>query len=542
MLGDSELKHDEIEENTKQDGDEPKSDENTEENKISIQPTKIDDEVPGISDIIETSANSNDMEYDREVSGLQLMSGTRTLDAIESQEGEKTVPPPVNPKIPVIKEETAQEIEDKKRRRSSGTIKVGSQVPFADVIEHPGLPRLFQTEPPALIAYLVNRMNLLIDACFHGDDQNIACSNAYLILSSQNTRIMSAFLESDTFQMIGAELFMPEELNYSKVGRFVGILSGIVDQKPEEIIDHCGFLPRMVHHCYFPVVSSFLVKLCKDDPRLKNVHKYLINFGFHEMLYRELKSFQHVEYATEIEYYQSKGVYRIATIFKIISYAVSLKTMMKYFKTSTFLTECETIFHPNEHMIETEKWKLILALADENYASTLLNFLYAAVELLKQAVDGKFHMCHYYALLYLSQMLRFSSETPEVLIAFGFVPVLFKLVFNFQNNNYFVEAFRKVILSSLRREDIFMEIYHYIIPALLAISKDLTQINLTASIFYIVQVFENTRGELKYLDRELSVNPQYIEYLDSEYKIRTLIYENNYGESIRGQLGKLINS
>ncbi|EAY07371.1 hypothetical protein TVAG_204770 [Trichomonas vaginalis G3] len=482
----------------------------------------------------------NQFSLDKEVPEINLLGNQATIQTIAAKTEEKSVKLQGDTTTPATPPNASESEDAKKRRRSSNTLKIGPNVPFDDVITNPGLIRVFNTEHAGLLIYLSTRINQLIDACFHTQLNSVISSNAYLILSSQKKTIISAFLQADSFQSIGAELFIPEELDYPNVGRFTGIISGIIDNYPDKIIDKLGFLPRLVHHCYFPNVASLLFKLVKDTPQMKNVHKYLNNFGLHEMIIREMESFKHVDYKTDLEYFKSRAVYRMANLFHLISLASQVKTLEKHYKTVYFLSQCEKTFHPKEFMIDDEKWTLILSLTSDNYADNLSNFILSAVEVLKTASNEKFHQSSYFALLFLSQMLRFNKHTSELLIEFGFVPLLLKLMFKYSYNNYFVEAFRKFILLSLKYELLIKQIIQLVLPALLAFANDPREVNLTASIHYLVQVFEKNKKEYKYLGKELKNLPDYDEYLNNEYKVKLKLYDSNYGESYKGQLKDLL--
>ena len=413
-------------------------------------------------------------------------------------------------------------------------IRVGKNVPLEEVLSHPSLIKMYKQQPKSLITYLCLKVDELIQMCFYSENEDFA-SKSFFILSSMQEKIVTSFLTTDRFQLLGGELTTPEDPDLTKLGRFTGIISCILDKEPDKLINLCGFLVKLFHHIYLPFVSQLFNKFCKDNPKLNKLQKYLIDFGFDDIVYRELTQFKNVKYENKSEYYMSKDIYRTANILRMIAHCISSKVLEPRFSTVHFLSYCETVFPVEEHVIEDQKWLLILAFVTENFAFNLLNFVFSAVETLKTA-KTQFYLCHYYALKFLSQMLRFTTETEELLMASNFIEELLRLMFLFSNNSFFQDAFRKVILSSMRKEHIIAPVVQTFIPALMEMAVDDRYISFRASASIILNSFQNVRGECPFLDKELKEIPDFTSFHQKFMIPRKEIIENTYGEEYDNQI------
>lgn len=417
-------------------------------------------------------------------------------------------------------------------------IKIGPQVPLIDVLKFDASLKLFRNGNKALINFLCVRMNDLIQMCFNKEDRELA-DKAYSIFLAFDHKIMHNFIRADRFQFLGAEIMEHDDPCAFKVGRFTSIISGILDTDPDSLIDQCGFLYRLIHHIDTPEISLLLIKFCKNDETLENLQKYLIKLGFDEMIYRELINYRSVESENDFQYYANKDVQRTAALYRLMASCLSSHILSKRFLTNQFITLCEIEYDPADRIIDDQKWLAILAFFTPQYAPQLLNFVYSAVMQLRNA-KTQFYHCHYYALKFLSFMIKYSDATEDLLVETDFIPQLLRLLFAFNGSSFFQEVFRKFIGATLTRKKIISMIAQMVIPALMGMLSDDYNVGFKGT---LCEIFEAIEAERKYnavLNQELNQISNYKDFYDSRVVLRSYLISTTYGESYRGQLENLL--
>ncbi|EAY08814.1 hypothetical protein TVAG_213230 [Trichomonas vaginalis G3] len=421
--------------------------------------------------------------------------------------------------------------------KSGSSITVGPNVPLKAVLPTKAAMKLFQNGNSTIITYLCLRIDDLIQACFNKDDRDMA-DNAYSILLTFDHKITHHFIRADRFQQLGSDLTIPEDPDMFMMGRFTSIISGILDIMPDILIDQCGFLCRLIHHIYLPEISLLLNKICKNDESLENLQKYILKLGFHEIVHRELINYRHTDFEFEYQYYQSKEVQRTAALYRLMASCLSSKILSKSFMSIDFISICEIEYDITDRIIDDQKWLAILAFFTPQFSSQLLNFVYSAVMQLR-AAKTKFYHCHYYALKFLSFMIKYSSETEELLMATDFIPQLLRLLFTFNESSFFQEVFRKFIAATFSKKKIVVNIVQMIIPALMGMLSDDYNIGIKGTLCEIFGAIEMERKYNNVLDQELNNVQNYKDFYDSRVVLRSYLISSSYGESYRGQLENL---
>ena len=136
-------------------------------------------------------------------------------------------------------------------------------------------------------------------------------------------------------------------------------------------------------------------------------------------------------------------------------------------------------------------------------------------------------------------MIKYSSETEELLMATDFIPQLLRLLFTFNESSFFQEVFRKFIAATFSKKKIVVNIVQMIIPALMGMLSDDYNIGIKGTLCEIFGAIEMERKYNNVLDQELNNVQNYKDFYDSRVVLRSYLISSSYGESYRGQLENL---
>ena len=424
-----------------------------------------------------------------------------------------------------------------KTKKEGQSLRIGSSVPLSEVLSNSGVMKLFKQKQKIVINYFCLKLEELIQVCFSEENSDNS-SKAYMVLASGEHKIVANIVKADKFQVLGSEITASDKPNLVHLGRFASIISSILDSYPDHLVDNCGFLPRLIRLCHIPCISKLFNKFCKNDPKLEKVQKYLVQFGFPMLVQRELEGYRHKPFEHDYDVYSSEDVYRAASLYRIIANSLLSKYLCGSFTTYDTLSLCEVEYDQIEHIIEDEKWIVVLALYNQGYGGQLLNFVYSAVMKMREAKD-RFYPCHVHALKFLAYMIKTSDAAEDLLIATDFFAQLLRLLFIFYQSPFFQDAFSKFILSAVTKETICKMCVPLILPAIIGLIEDEKSLPFKACGCSILTQCQQMRSSYPFLDEEIGLLPDFGEFYDQHIILRNMLINLPYGEGSEDELQRL---
>lgn len=376
----------------------------------------------------------------------------------------------------------------------------------------------------------VQKIDELLAICFQ-NEKTVESDRGFLILMGCNPNLTSSLFVDRRLEIVGMDIVSKDAISYCVLGRLCSLLTILFSRFPLNMIESFGFVFKLMKHMYHYSVQSLFLKLLKNEEQMIPVQKWLMSIGFLDYLYCELTQYfptPSLEEYTETEYYRIGGLFRIA------SYCLSTPNMDLVVMSSPFLVLCEYDYIDCSSHIESQKWQLILAYFTPEFAPQLLNFILPAVSILKE-ISTQIYEYHTYSILFLSQMLKHSPETEDLLVYYKVEQHILKAFCLCYQSSILMDSLRKLLITTMRKERLLQSIVPVFIPYLLSCAES-DNIILRSHSYAILHAFESIRHDFEPLNIELNQMPEFYQFSISELKYRDLILELPYGETLTESL------
>ncbi|OHT04381.1 hypothetical protein TRFO_28079 [Tritrichomonas foetus] len=292
--------------------------------------------------------------------------------------------------------------------------------------------RLFRTSEPSLIAFLVNKIDRLLELSFDANADPETSAKAFAILEHSQETITAALLAKQRLHNTACSvLTKTESTNTLYLNRLASLTLSAIYIDPEAFIASCGFILQLIQFCAEPSILSLFESICMptDDNDNVDIQKWLVSIGFPDILQRELDDFpSQMEEATllnpKANYYNS--------LLRIVAVCGSSPILGPKVCTYAFVTALNQNAGNYPQFIENSRWEAISAIYCPDTEETMRGFFPLAVEIISDEARVLTRACTA-AIDLLTVIVKYDTVLVDFIISMHVPHIIINNVLNHPN-------------------------------------------------------------------------------------------------------------
>ena len=359
------------------------------------------------------------------------------------------------------------------------------------------------------------------------NETSLIAAHSFQIISVGNEKIMKKALEKDLFRDKALELLVAPDPDMIRIGRLAGITLVFLRVVPEAQ-ESCGFFYHLLKYCYYPPVSNFFLSLCNDDKSFSSIQTWLINMGIAEFIVREFNNTDFTYVSTETNPYKDEQYNKLICLYQIIKKASICDVLSPAFQ-SKDVVDCVKKQYPNmPDFLLSAQWSAICCLCTPFTAEFMTDLVDPAIKLVTESFE-KMREYRVYALDFITAMMEHWPETYNKIVNTSILQLLTNTLVLFPGASIFHQSFRKFVATCLRNEQFSQRIVIIFTPVMIDIAKKRENRVLSASAFEVITDFMKEAKNNPKIKEALSLNPEWNDFIENEYKNYISIINSNYG-------------
>ena len=317
-------------------------------------------------------------------------------------------------------------------------------VSFEEIISDPFAIKLYKFQNQTVHFYFKNHALDLIQSAL-SNTKTAVQNNSFTIIILGDPDILSAILRSDKFLDLALQIVDATTEEPYVLGRLSTIMLSCLQTVPDLATQSFGFIYHLLPHCSNPSVSHFFESIISDNERYLCAHKWLIDFGFVEYLFREFQKIDFEYVSTESNPYFDTIYEQVFSLYQILSKCATnpiifphiINQDLKGFRLIDFLA---MDFRNTPVYVVNARWKSILALTTPQTAEMMSALIPNAIKFIQKDV-AKLPASIVIALDFINKMMTFYPKTVKYVSSTQLNQSLLTLITQFMNSSILLNSF-----------------------------------------------------------------------------------------------------
>ncbi|OHS98342.1 hypothetical protein TRFO_08922 [Tritrichomonas foetus] len=406
---------------------------------------------------------------------------------------------------------------------------------FEEVISSPYTIRMFRFQNAQVLNYLANHSHDLLKNAL-SNTKTVAGNNSFQVIIQGDPSILGAVLNDELFLNAALEIVNDKESEPFVLGRLSTITLVALQTIPEKATQSCVFIYRLLPHCANPSVFHLFESIVTDDPRFAYTHKWLIEFGFIDYLFRTLETIDFGYISEEENPYFDPVFDEVFSLYQIISRCAQNQTLFPSLIRQDIIDILSMTFRFPPVFVENARWRAIRAMTIKETAPMMIAIIPSAIHVLAREFK-KLPAYVISALEMINQMCVFTPVAFDFVIHSCTLQNLLNLVSTFPNSTILLNSFRRFVAVGLSNPEFSIGMVTLLLPFVIEFASTRENRVLAPFCFSIFDLFVEAAATNPKLRDAIREENNAKEFIMNQHKNYIKIIESEYGNEKSSVVG-----
>jgi hypothetical protein len=387
------------------------------------------------------------------------------------------------------------------------------QASLVDLLVENATFKFAKDRHPDLTSYLTKCLSDVLDLCFSHPDEPCG-TRAFMLFTRPNVALLEALFKDDIlFTRISEVLFDPSP-DVRLVSRAATLLRQLIVHFPEQSLDCCGFLVKILEFVYEPGVLDLIEKVCEEKAPLALFHRALCDAQWAETV------------ASMLEIAESE--FLIAGLMRTVRIASTNPILAPSFQSSRMLRMLLAFVDHSSRNVQNELWWAVFnATVEQNLAQANL-FVAPAVQKFRTRID-RIDRAGIFALDFLAAMVVQRAMSVADAITRQMQEIILGLTASFPDSSNLMGSVFRFIRACLLWPVTMAGAIEMFVPAMAAEATDGMRTAASAHCIALLDELSRSRKTMPELDRALKPVEMFGEFCRTNLPNYRKISRDPYG-------------